>query len=92
LAQVTQLRQALERLSGVDAAEPRRFLPGGPGTPGPIELALRTTQPARLIAAALARVAPTYQVRVREEGGVVIIEAQEPVEPTTPAASDGPAQ
>jgi hypothetical protein len=93
LTQVTQVRTALERLPGVETVEPRRFLPGTAGTTGPIELAVRTAQPARAIAAGLARVAASYQARVREEGELVIVEMQEPVEPTMPPPPpDGPTQ
>jgi hypothetical protein len=79
LAQLSQLRAALERISGVDGVEPRRFLPGSPGA---IELQVRTAQPARALVAAMARIAATNQIRAREEGGVVVIEALEPVEPS----------
>ena len=70
-AQLTTVRAALERLPAVDGAEPRRFVPGPPST---IELGVRTALAPHAVAEALARVAATYQLRVRESDGVVLIE------------------
>jgi hypothetical protein len=79
MAQLTRIRGALERISGVESVELRRF------SPGVIELDIHTRQSVAAIAAAAARVGATYGMRASEDGSAVAIEALEPAEPPAEA-------
>ncbi len=89
-AQLAAVRTAIERVPGVEAVEPRRFTPGLPGV---IELSVRTSQSARALADALARVATSYQFSVREADGQLSLEMLDPLDPgAAPGEKPGPAQ
>jgi hypothetical protein len=78
LGQLAPLRQALERIPGVEAVELRRVLPGIPAT---IELAVRTAQPPRALADAVNRVGATLQLRAQVRDNALVIEMLDPTDP-----------
>jgi hypothetical protein len=78
LGQLAPLRQALERIPGVETVELRRVLPGIPAT---IELAVRTSQAPRTLADAVNRVGATYQLRAQVRDNTLVIEMMDPSDP-----------
>jgi hypothetical protein len=72
--QLTAVRSALERVSGVEAVEPRRFNPGAPGS---IELLARTSMPVKSIVDGLRRTAGASGMGVREIDGAAIVDVPE---------------
>lgn len=77
LGQLALVRTALERLPGVETVELRRFAAGN----GPIEVAVKTSQPAHALFESLQRVAATYRLRAREADDGLVIDVPDASDP-----------
>ena len=84
LGHLASIRSAIERLSGIESVEPRRFLPGVPGT---IELGVRTALAPRGVADAISRIGATYGLRARELDGTVVVDVMDKLD--APAPDEG---
>jgi len=84
LGHLASIRSAIERLSGIESVEPRRFLPGVPGT---IELGVHTALPPRAVADAISRVGAAYSMRARELEGAVVVDVTDKLD--APAPDEG---
>jgi hypothetical protein len=82
LAQLTIVRTALERISGVESVELRRV-----NAQGPVDLGVHTSLSERALFDALTRSAPTYRIRPREENGAITVDVPDASDPYAPAGT-----